>query len=222
MKISPATIAILKNFASINQNIMVKEGSVLTTRTVSKNMFVSATVDTVFPKDFGIYNLNQLLGVLTLFSDPDIELSDKSLVISQGKNKVRYQFASPEVLDFPDKVITMPQSDASFELTEDNLKSLLKAGAVLSSTDLNITGDGTTIMCTVLEPKNVSANTFSVEVGTTDQQFSVFIKLENLKLISGKYVVNLNKKKIAQFKNLSVDYNLYIANEKNSTWGNNE
>lgn len=222
MKISPATIAILKNFASINQNIMVKEGSVLTTRTVSKNMFVSATVDTVFPKDFGIYNLNQLLGVLSLFSDPDIELSDKSLVISQGKNKVQYQYASPEVLDFPDKVITMPLSDASFELSEDNLKSLLKAGAVLSSTDLNITGDGCTIMCTVLEPKNVSANTFSVEVGTTDQQFSAFIKLENLKLISGKYVVNLNKKKIAQFKNMSVDYNLYIANEKNSTWSNNE
>lgn len=218
MKISAETIAILKNFASINQNILIKAGSVLTTRTVAKNIFATATVDTVFPQDFGIYNLQQLLGVLSLFSDPDITPSDKMLTISQGKNKVQYMFAAPEVLDYPEKAINMPATDAEFELTEENLKSLLKAGAVLSSTDLKISGDGSVITCTVLDPKNVSANTFSVEVGTTDRSFDVYIKLENLKMLTGKYNVALSEKKIAHFANASVEYSLFIANEKNSTW----
>ena len=190
----------------------------MTTRTVAKNLFVQAEVDTVFPQEFGIYNLNQWLGVLALFSDPDVELSDKSMTISQGKNKVQYMFASPEVLDYPDKSIKMPQSDANFELTEDNLKSLLKAGAVLSSTDLKISGDGSIIECTVLDPKNPAANTFSVEVGETSRVFDSYIKLENLKLISGKYNVSLSEKKIAQFHNQVVNYDMYIACERNSTW----
>lgn len=218
MKISQNTISILKNFASINQNILVKKGSVLTTRTVAKNLFASATVDTDFPQEFGIYNLNQFLGVLSLFSDPDVEIGDKSIMVSQGKNTVQFMLASPEVLDYPDKAINMPQSDTEFELSEENLKSLLKAGSVLSSTDLKISGDGEIVTCTVLDPKNSSANTFSVEVGSTDREFDAFIKLENLKLISGKYKVVLSEKKISHFSNQTVDYNIYIACERQSTW----
>ena len=218
MKISKATVEILRNYASINQNILIKTGNVLTTRTVAKNLFATATVDTDFPQDVGIYNLSTFLGVLSLFSDPDITLSDKAIVISQGKNKVQYTLAAPDVLDYPDKAINMPASDAEFELSEENLKSLLKAGAVLSSTDLKISGDGATIACTVLDPKNVAANTFTVEVGETDRTFEVFIKLENLKLLTGKYNVKLSEKKIAHFENVSVSYSLYIAAEKNSTW----
>lgn len=218
MKITKATVDILRNFASINQNILIKEGSTLTTRTVAKNLFASANVDTVFPQDFGIYNLSTFLGVLSLFSDPEIDLEERAMTISQGKNRVQYMFAAPEVLDYPEKAITMPATDASFELSEENLKSLLKAGAVLSSTDLNISGDGVTITCTVLDPKNVSANTFSVEVGTTGRTFNIFIKLENLKLLTGKYNVDLSEKKIAHFANKDIEYSLYIANERNSVW----
>lgn len=218
MKISKNTIEILKNFSSINQNILIKTGNVLTTRTVAKNLFATATVDTDFPQDFGIYNLQQFLGVLSLFSDPDVTLLDKMLTVSQGKNTVNYMYASPEVLDYPEKAIVMPATDADFELSEENLKSLLKAGAVLSSTDLKISGDGEKISCTVLDPKNVSANTFSVEVGATTRTFDIFIKLENLKLLIGKYNVALSEKKIAHFSNAAVAYSLYIANEKNSVW----
>lgn len=218
MKISTATLNILKNFAAINQNILVKAGHTLQTRTVAKNLFVEANVDTEFPQEFGIYNTSQLLGVLSLFSDPEVEFHDKSLTISQGKNKVQYMFASPDVLDYPDKAINMPAIDANFILEEENLKSILKAGAVLSSTDLKISGDGTTITCTAMDPKNPSANTFSVEVGETDRTFDVFIKLDMLKMVSGKYEVSLSSKKIAKFKNLTIDYTIYIACTAESSW----
>lgn len=215
MKISKKTMEILKNFNSINQNILIRPGTTLMTRTVARNLFASAEVDTDFPQEFGIYNLQQFLGVLSLFSDPDLEFGETAVVISQGKNRVRYNYASQEVLAFPEKAINEPELEVKFVLTEENLKSLLKAGAVLSSTDLQIKGDGEKIICTVLDPKNSSVNTFSVEVGDTDLSFDVYIKLENIKVIPGEYQVGLAKR-ITKFA--AKDYNMYVANEKNSSW----
>lgn len=218
MKISKQTIEILRNYAAINQNILIKEGNVLTTRTVARNLFASATVDTSFPREVGIYNTATFLGVLSLFSDPEIDFGESAMTISQGKNKVNYLYAAPAVLDFPDKAIKMPAVTATFELTEENLKSLLKASAVLSSTDLKISSDGKVITCTVLDPKNSAANTFTVEVGESDREFEVFIKIENLKMIPAAYDVSLSEKMIAQFQSKDKSYSLYVANEKNSKW----
>ena len=218
MKLSKTTVDILKNFASINQNILIKEGNKLTTRTVAKNVFVEATVEDEFPQEFGIYNLSEFLGVVSLFSEPVFNFQNTTVEISQGKNKVHYGFASPEVLDYPDKNIKMPDAEVQFELSEENLKSLLKAASVLGSTDLKISGDGTQIMCTVLDPKNPSSNTFSVEVGETEHTFDCFLKIENLKMPMGIYEASLSSKKITRFKSKTLDYTIYIAAEKNSTW----
>ncbi len=218
MKISKNTIEVLRNFSTINQNILIKEGKTLTTKSVAGNLYATAEVDTDFPQEFGIYNLGTFLGVLSLFSDPDVDLGETAMVIHQGKNKVAYRYAAPEVLSYPTKAITAPKFDASFEMTEEVLKSLLKAGAVLASTDLKISGDGTTISCTVIDPKNESANTFSVEVGETELTFSAFIKLENVKLPSGAYTVSMSRKGLTQFSNKGIDYNLFVACEKNSSW----
>lgn len=218
MKLSKNTLEVLRNFSSINQNILIKAGKTLSTRTVAKNIFVTAEVDDEFEQEFGIYNLPEFLGVISLFTDPELTFNENSLTISQGKNKVQYVFAAPEVLDYPDKAIKMPKADASFELAEEDLKSLLKAGSVLSATDLLIQGDGSTITCTVLDPKNPSSNTFAVEVGTTDQMFSSYIKLENLKMPPSIYTVSLSSKKIAQFSSKTISYEFFAACEKNSAW----
>ena len=218
MKLSKSTLEVLRNFSSINQNVLIKAGKVLTTRTVAKNIFVSAEVDDKFEQEFGIYNLPELLGVISLFTDPEFTFNENSVTISQGKNKVQYVFASPEVLDYPDKAIKMPKTDASFELSEEDLKSLIKAGSVLSATDLLIQGNGTTITCTVLDPKNPSSNTFAVEVGESDETFSSYIKLENLKMPPSIYTVNLSSKKIAQFISKTINYEFFAACEKNSAW----
>lgn len=219
MKISKQTIEILKNFATINQNLLIREGNVLMTRTVARTMFASATVDTDFPRQVGIYNLASFLGALSLFSDPDVEFGETSMTISQGKNKVCYNYADPEVLAYPDKAINDQSVDANFTLTEENLKSLLKAGAILGSTDICIKGADGKIVCSVLDPSNVSANTFSVEVGETDEEFDLYLKLENMKLLNGNYDVSLSRKMITKFNNTGTSYVLYIGNsKKESTW----
>jgi hypothetical protein len=218
MKLSKQTIDVLKNFAAVNQNMLFAPGHVISTRTVTKNIFVSATVDAEFDREFGIYNLSEFLGIVGLFSEPEFEFTDKTVVISQGKNRVVYAFAEKEVLDYPDKAIKMPTIDTEFEMSDENLKSLQKAGAILGATDLLVSGKDGTISCTVLDPKNPTSNTFSIDVGTTDQEFSAYIKLENLKMPSGMYDVKMSSKKIVQFASKTTDYSMYIACEKNTTW----
>ena len=219
MKFSSQTLSILRNFASINQNILIKPGNTLTTRTVAKNIFASAEVPDSFDTEFGIYNLAEFLGVVSLFSDPEIDITDNVITISEGKNSLRYVCANPEILDYPESSVKMPATDASFELSEETLKQLLKAGSVLGSTDLLITGNGVTITASVVDPQNPSSNTFAVEVGDTDRTFNVYIKLENMKMPAGIYQVNLSSRKLAQFSSKTVDYNMYIGCEKkNTTW----
>lgn len=217
MKLSKQTLDVLRNFAGINQNILVRPGNVLTTRTVARNIFAEATVADSFDTEFGIYNLVEFLGVVSLFSDPEIDITDNVITISEGKNTLKYVCANKEILDFPESSVKMPATDVSFELSEETLKQLLKAGAVLGSTDLLISGDGTSITAAVVDPQNPSSNTFSVTVGETDRTFSAFIKLENMKMPAGIYTVNLSSRKLAQFASKTVDYNIYIGCEKKNT-----
>lgn len=223
MKLSKATLNVLKNFSSINGNVMIEAGNYLHTRTVERNMYACATVEDEFPQTFGIYDLSQLLGVISLFSEPEVEFGESSLTISQGPNRVEYRYASADVLAFPDKKLPEPTFDAKFTLTEENLKSLLKAGAVLGSQLLRISGNGETITCTLLtldkdNNPSTSFNTFSVDVGQTDRNFNVDIRLENVKMMTGNYEVSLSVKKIAKFANTGTSYILYVANEKSSKW----
>ena len=111
MKLSDNTLTILKNFAGINQSILVKTGNKLRTISVAKNILAEAIITEDFPKDFGIYDLNQFLNGLNLHTDPELDFTnDSHIVIREGKRRVKYFFADPAVIiSPPDKEITLPQ-----------------------------------------------------------------------------------------------------------------
>ena len=69
MKLSGETVDVLKNFSNINQNILIKEGTQLRTMSTMKNILAEAPIKEVFPREFGIYDLTEFLGVLTLVND---------------------------------------------------------------------------------------------------------------------------------------------------------
>ena len=54
MKLSDKTLSVLKNFSSINQSILFKEGNKLRTISVMKNILAEATINEEFSRDFGI------------------------------------------------------------------------------------------------------------------------------------------------------------------------
>ena len=221
MNLSDKTLTILKNFAGINNSILVKQGNQLRTISVAKNILAEAQIDEEFPRDFGIYDLNQFLNGLSLHQDPEMDFSPESyLNIREGKRRVKYFYADPAVIiSPPEKEITLPSEDVCFQLDSVALEKLLKAAAVYQLPDLAAVGGDGVVKLVVRDKKNDTSNEFAVVVGETDKVFSFNFKVENIKIIPGAYNVIVSQKLLSKFTNTSCDLKYYIALEPDSTFG---
>ena len=191
MKLSGETVDVLKNFSNINQNILIKEGTHLRTMSTMKNILADAPIKETFPRDFGIYDLNELLGVLTLVNDAELEFDSEShLTVNGGNVKIKYFFSDPSILTTPPESFNPPECDVSFGVTGKTLSSVLKASAVMQLPDIVIEGNtGASITATDL--KNTTSNNYTEQLNSeTTQTFKFHFKADNLKMIPGDYQVN--------------------------------
>ena len=220
MNLCDNTLGILKNFAGINNSILVKEGNQLRTISVAKNILAEAEIDEDFPRQFGIYDLNQFLNGLSLHQDPDLDFTEESyLTIREGKRRVKYFFADPQVIVAPpEKEISLPSEDVCFQLESVTLEKLLKAAAVYQLPDLAAVGENGVVKLVVRDKKNDTSNEFAVVVGETDKEFAFNFKVENIKIIPGAYDVVISSKLLAKFTNSSYNLIYYIALEPDSTF----
>src|SRR5210317_252773 len=221
MKLSDNTLTILKNFAGINNSILVKEGTKLRTISVAKNILAEAEISEEFPRDFAIYDLNQFLNGLSLHSDPDLDFKEDSyLSIREGKRRVKYFFADPNVIIAPpEKEINLPSQDVCFQLDSTSLEKLVKAAAVYQLPDLSAVGEAGVIKLVVRDKKNDTSNEYAIVVGETDQEFTFNFKVENIKIIPGAYDVVVSSKLLSKFTNTRYNLTYYIALEPDSTFG---
>jgi len=221
MKFSENTISILKNFSGINQSLLFKQGNVIKTISVMKNILAEATIEEELPKDFGIYDLNQFLNGLNLHKNAELDFdNDNYVVIREGKSRSKYFFADPNVIVTPpDKSINLPSQDVCFLLDTKELDKLLKAAAVYQLPDLSVVGEAGVVKLVVRDKKNDTSNDFSIVVGETDQVFTFNFKVENIKIIPGSYEVVISQKLLSRFKNTGFDVTYYIAMEPDSTFG---
>ena len=221
MKLSDKTLTLLKNFSSINQSILFKEGNTLRTISVMKNILAEAKIEEELPKDFGIYDLNQFLNGLNLHQNAELDFqNDGYVVIKEGRSRSKYFFADPSVIITPpDKEINLPSEDVCFLLDTKELDKLLKAAAVYQLPDLSVVGEAGVVKLVVRDKKNDTSNDFSVVVGETDEVFSFNFKVENIKILPGNYEVVISSKLLSRFKNTSFDVTYHIALEPDSTFG---
>jgi len=220
MKLSENTLSLLKNFTEINQSILFKQGTKLRTMSVMKNILAEATVEEEFPKDFGIYDLQQFMNGLRLYQSPELDFkNDGYLVIKEGKMRSKYFFADPSVIvSPPDKPITLPTEDVSFVITSQHLDRLKKSSSLLQLPDISAIGEGGVVRLVVRDKKNDTSNKFSIEVGETDKVFTCNFKEENLKLIEGSYDVVISSKLLSRFQSKNYDLTYYIALEPDSVF----
>jgi len=218
MKLSDNTLAILKNFAGINNSILVKQGNKLRTISVAKNILAEAEIQEEFPRDFAIYDLNQFLNGLSLHQDPDLDFQqDSYLSIKEGKRRVKYFFADPNVIIAPpEKEINLPSKDICFQMDSVTLEKLLKAAAVYQLPDLSAIGEAGVIKLVVRDKKNDTSNEYAIVVGDTDKEFTFNFKVENIKIIPGPYDVVVSSKLLSQFTNSKYNLTYYIALEPDS------
>ena len=221
MKLSEKTFNLLKNFSSINQSILFKEGKSLRTMSVMKNILAEVEVEEDFPKDFAIYDLVQFLNNVSLCANPELDFTNESYVkIVDGKHfETEYFFADPSVIVTPpEKTLTLPSEDVCFILDHDTLIRLLKISAVNQCSDLSVVGENGVVKMVVRDKKNDTSNHFSVTVGETINDFVFNFKVENIKILPGSYNVVVSSKLRSCFTNTDIDVKYYIALEPDSTF----
>ena len=223
MKLSEHTTSVLKNFASINQNLVIKEGKTISTMSAMKNIVARAEVDEDFPREIAIYDLNEFLASLSLFTTPVLDFSEKFVMITEdGKsgNSLKYFYSDPSVVTTPSKDIKMPSPEVTFSLDRSDLSKVQRAASVIGSPDLVLEKKDTGTFLTVKDKKNETANNYFLNIDAEGEgEYNFFFKVENLKLLQTNYDVEVSSKNISHFKSQTgnaVEY--WIALEPESTY----
>ena len=222
MQVSNETIEVLKNFAGINPNIVISPGQKLKTISEAKNIMAEADITEDFPLEFGIYDLNEFLSVLSLVDNPQLDFDESFVKVTNGGLNVKYFYSEKDILTTPQKDINMPECEVQFVLDNDTLNKLRSAATALGHTEVSVTpGDGV-LTLSVVDNENATSNAYSIDVPYTskpDTPFTFVINIGNLKIIPGDYEVSISSKLISEFKNKEVNVRYWIALEKTSTFG---
>ena len=224
MELSENTLNVLRNFSGINQNMLIKSGTNIKTISEARNVVATADVAEEFPKDFGIYDLNEFIGVMGLVDTPSLKFEDDFVIVSDssGRSKVKYFYSAEETLTTPTKDVTMPEADVKFILDNSTLNKLKKAASTLGHSEVSIRAKDGVLSLSVVENQNATSNAFSIDIDGEFKQDAVFnfiISISNLKILPGDYEVEISSKLITQFKNKEIPLKYWIALEKSSTYG---
>jgi hypothetical protein len=218
MKLSNETVSVLKNFSTINQNLVIKSGNKIATMSAMKNIVAKAEVLEEFPQTFAIYDLNEFLSAISLFSKPELEFeNDFVMITEEGTSKsLKYWYSDPSVVTTPTKDITMPECEVKFNLSSDTLAMVTKAAAVIGAPDMALESGS----LKVTDKKNATANNYALDldVNSESENYKFWFKVENLKLIQGSYDVQVSSKNISHFKNSAGNVEYFIALEPESAY----
>lgn len=222
MELSEKTISILKNFSSINTQLLINKGSIVRTVSPQKTILGEATIEEEFPFEFGIYELNKFLGVMSLFQDPDLYFNEHYITIKSGITESKYYFTKPDMV-FAPPATTVPVENivAEFTLGEGDYKSILQGASVLSLPEITIEGKEGDIYVVAQDTKNATKNTFERKVTSSVHQpvsFRAIISVDNLKMMPASYDVKVSAKGIVYMKSSDKTMQYWIACENNSKY----
>lgn len=222
MELSDNTLQVLKNFSTINQNVMIRAGNTIKTISEARNVLATAVVDVDFPQDMGVYDLNEFLGVLNLVDTPRLKFGDGFTTVSDstGRSKVKYFFSPEETLTTPQKDINMPDADVKFVLDNGTLNKLKRAASALGHDEVTISGKDGVLSLSVVESQNSTSNAFSIDIDGDfgEAVFNFVLNISNLKILPGDYDVSISSKLISNFSHKDLNINYWIALEKTSTF----
>lgn len=213
LKISDSTIAILRNFQTIQNSIRITPGNELSTGVDNLAMQAKAVVPETFDREFGIYDLQKFIAVISLFKEPELAFNERQMVISSGSQKLFYTYAEPSLIYRPAKYPKI-RSDVTFTLKSDVLSSVIKAMDVMSLPELAVVGADGKVSLQAIKSKDISADTYTVEVGQTDKEFQAIIQRGYLKMNMRDYEVAQDLRGMTSFTSNDITY--WIANEAHS------
>lgn len=223
MKLTPEVVLVLKNFCSINTNLVVKEGNRIRTKSIAGQLLGEVNFDDVtFPVDFAIYDLNEFIGVLSMFSEPELVFESDYLTIKQGKLSVKYRYGDVDTFKVvpPQNELKQPPCEINFDIEQSEFANLIRAASIMKLPEIAIVSDGENVVAKVYDSHNPLSNDFSIDIDLeTDVPFTMIMAVDNLKLIPGDYSVSITSKKVAFFKNKKMSMSYVVMLNSDSTYG---
>ncbi len=217
MRLSTQTLTLLKNYALINAGIWINKGSKLETISQTKNMLAKAIITDSFPMDFGVYDLNELLAVITFHKDADLEFDEHHIIIKgmSGRSNLKYRTSHKSVITtVPEKEIKFPEAEIKFLLEESDYAWITNTTKLLKSTHIAVKGDGKTAYLTTFNLGNDSSHVETLELGPSnvDKKYTMIFEAGDWdKILPGSYDVEVSSKKIAHFKSKLQPLEYYIG-----------
>lgn len=211
-------LEVMQNFGSINQNIVFKKGRTLRTVSEARNILANIELDEEIPLDFGIYDAQELVRVMSLVENAEIEFDQDYLSLSGNGSSIKYFYSEIDMLTQPpETLITMPKPDVTFILTSEIQTKLKRAAAALGHKQISISSDADKVKLTITDTKNQTANLFSVVLddGVVNSVLppNLNINIDNLKLMQGDYNVEVSNKLISRFTHADRNLQYFIALE---------
>lgn len=223
MELDNKCISVLKNFAGVNPSIVIDQGNTIKTISEAKNVIASATVEQTFDQQFGIYDLNEFLNVVSLVDQPRLRFEENNVLIGDmaGRSTIRYYFTDTDMVTRPPEKFNMPEPDVKFILTHDVLNRLKRAASALGHSELAITPNNGSVALTIQDSENATSNSFSIDVdGEYDvSNFKFICNISYLKLLPDDYEVGISSKLISHYQAMNEKVEYFIALEKSSTYG---
>jgi hypothetical protein len=210
MKLSEQTIAILKNFATINSSIKFVAGNEIRTISQGGEMVAVAKVAETFPQDFAIYDLSRFIACANLLGEPTLEFSENFVVLSGENNSIRYGYTDPTLFDGANytKLYAISNQIAEIEISQLKLQKIRQSASVLGSPNISVIGDGAGVNLIAHDLKNKSSDRYKVAVGSCGAKFTVNYRLEDFKMISDDYDLKISDGIITKFVGNLVTYNI--------------
>lgn len=216
MKISAETIQVLKNFATINPNLLIREGNELRTISAARAVFAKATVSETFPREVAIYDLNSLLQLLTFADDQNIDFETSHVTIQNDSGMFQYFYCQPNLIQAPPTKNVEVEAMFTFNLSSKDIQIILKTVSLLAAPNISIKSKDGKVSLIVGDKKNDTANTFRKNLGESDKDFECIIATDNFKVIPDAYEIAISSKKICEFKSQSRNLSYLIAAEPDS------
>ena len=214
MKLSKTTLELLKNYATINTNLLVKEGSSLSTVSASKSILAKGTIEENFPQEFAIYDLNQFLSLVTMNEDTEIEFAEDYLTCKSDAGRFKFYYAEPSIIvAAPDKEIEI-DAFYQFNITKEQINTIYRAASVISAPTLSVVAKDGGVVLSVGDPNTPKSNSFTTDIGNANVEFDARLGIENLKVIPDDYEVTVSQKKVFKFSNSRLTY--FLALEPSS------
>ena len=223
MELTEKTMQVLKNYATINPNIVITEGNVIKTVSEAKNVLSSVELDVTFPQTFGIYELSEFLSVLSLVDSPRLKFEDTYVLVTDnaGRSRIKYFYSDIDMLTTPSKDIIMPETEVKFTLDSATLSSIKRAASVLGHTEMSVTASDGVVSLSLIDNNDRTSNVYSIDVDGVfaEEKFNFIFNISNLKMVDGDYEVGISKKLISHFVNKENGIEYWCALEKSSTYG---